>query len=175
MRAAAGSSEGRREPLRGVRRVIAEHMARAHREVPAVTWVEECDFSGLDLKQLVPITGRLEGRDIGSVITDVNAILTAEHFPVGYTYAIGGIYESQQESFRSLLYLEQRKHAGRTQIKSFTGPAAIEQYLEAEHKGRLIQSLQDEMLDASRDLRFEEAARLRDEISELKRELREVV
>jgi pyruvate dehydrogenase E2 component (dihydrolipoyllysine-residue acetyltransferase) len=55
VRGAAGSpSEGRREPLRGVRRVIAEHMARAHREVPAVTWVEECDFSGLDLKLLVP-------------------------------------------------------------------------------------------------------------------------
>jgi pyruvate/2-oxoglutarate dehydrogenase complex dihydrolipoamide acyltransferase (E2) component len=54
VRAAVGPSEGRREPLRGVRRVIAEHMARAHREVPAVTWVEECDFSGLDLKQLVP-------------------------------------------------------------------------------------------------------------------------
>jgi len=45
------------------------------------------------------------------------------------------------ESFRSVLYLEQRKHSGRTQIKGFTGPAAIEQYLEAEHKGRLIQSL----------------------------------
>src|SRR3989442_6856480 len=54
VRAAAGPSEGRREPLRGVRRVIAEHMARAHREVPPVTWVEECDFSGLDLKQVVP-------------------------------------------------------------------------------------------------------------------------
>jgi pyruvate/2-oxoglutarate dehydrogenase complex dihydrolipoamide acyltransferase (E2) component len=54
VRGAAGPSEGRREPLRGVRRVIAEHMARAHREVPAVTWVEECDFSGMDLKQLVP-------------------------------------------------------------------------------------------------------------------------
>ncbi len=39
---------------------------------------------------------------------------------------------------------------------------------------RLIQGLQDEMHDASRDLRFEEAARLRDEIAELKRELREV-
>ena len=52
--AAAGPAEGRREPLRGVRRVIAEHMARAHREVPAVTWVEECDFSGVDLKLLVP-------------------------------------------------------------------------------------------------------------------------
>jgi len=54
VRGTAGPSEGRREPLRGVRRVIAEHMARAHREVPAVTWVEECDFSGMDLKQLVP-------------------------------------------------------------------------------------------------------------------------
>jgi 2-oxoisovalerate dehydrogenase E2 component (dihydrolipoyl transacylase) len=52
--AAASPSEGRQEPLRGVRRVIAEHMTRAHREVPAVTWVEECDFSGLDLKLLVP-------------------------------------------------------------------------------------------------------------------------
>jgi pyruvate/2-oxoglutarate dehydrogenase complex dihydrolipoamide acyltransferase (E2) component len=46
--------EGRREPLRGVRRLVAEHMARAHREVPAVTWVEECDFSRVDLALLVP-------------------------------------------------------------------------------------------------------------------------
>ena len=49
-------AEGRREPLRGVRRLIAEHMARAHREVPPVTWVEECDFDRLDLKLLVPTT-----------------------------------------------------------------------------------------------------------------------
>jgi pyruvate/2-oxoglutarate dehydrogenase complex dihydrolipoamide acyltransferase (E2) component len=28
-------------------------MARAHREVPPVTWVEECDFEELDLKLLV--------------------------------------------------------------------------------------------------------------------------
>jgi pyruvate dehydrogenase E2 component (dihydrolipoamide acetyltransferase) len=48
--------EGRREPLRGVRRLVAEHMARAHREVPAVTWVEECDFSAVDLTRLVPTT-----------------------------------------------------------------------------------------------------------------------
>jgi len=47
-------SEGRREPLRGVRRLVAEHMARAHREVPPVTWVEECDFGNVELKRLVP-------------------------------------------------------------------------------------------------------------------------
>jgi pyruvate dehydrogenase E2 component (dihydrolipoamide acetyltransferase) len=52
--AATGPGEGRREPLRGVRRLIAEHMTRAHREVPAVTWVDECDFSNVDLKLLVP-------------------------------------------------------------------------------------------------------------------------
>jgi pyruvate dehydrogenase E2 component (dihydrolipoamide acetyltransferase) len=45
--------EGRREPLRGVRRLIAEHMAVAHREVAPVTWVEECDFESVDLKLLV--------------------------------------------------------------------------------------------------------------------------
>ncbi|OLD98913.1 MAG: hypothetical protein AUG91_08060 [Actinobacteria bacterium 13_1_20CM_4_69_9] len=36
-----------------MRRLIAEHMSRAHREVPAVTWVEECDFTNVDLKRLV--------------------------------------------------------------------------------------------------------------------------
>jgi len=51
---ASGPSEGRREPLRGIRRVIAEHMARAHREVPPVTWVEECDFEGVGLDRLLP-------------------------------------------------------------------------------------------------------------------------
>jgi hypothetical chaperone protein len=45
------------------------------------------------------------------------------------------------ESFRSILYLEQHKHSGRTQVKSYTGPSGIEHYLAAEHKGRLIQSL----------------------------------
>src|SRR5205085_6226115 len=48
--------EGRRVPLRGVRRLIADHMARAHREVAPVTWVEECDFSDVDVKRLVPLT-----------------------------------------------------------------------------------------------------------------------
>ena len=51
--AASGGGEGRREPLRGVRRVIAEHMTRAHREVPPVTWVEECDLEAVPLELLL--------------------------------------------------------------------------------------------------------------------------
>ena len=79
VRAAAGPSEGRREPLRGVRRLIAEHMARAHREVPPVTWVEECDFGNvnrelllattlkacaLSLQEFPELNARLEGEEI---------------------------------------------------------------------------------------------------------------
>ena len=41
--------------------------------------------------------------------------------------------------------------------------------------GRLIRTLEEEMHEASAELRFEYAARLRDEIADLKRELREVV
>ena len=48
-------SEGTRVPLRGVQRQMFEHLTRAHREIPAVTWVEECDFSDVDLKRLVPL------------------------------------------------------------------------------------------------------------------------
>jgi pyruvate dehydrogenase E2 component (dihydrolipoamide acetyltransferase) len=51
--ATSGGSEGRSEPLRGVRRLIAEHMAKAHAEVPPVTWVEECDFGDVELDRLV--------------------------------------------------------------------------------------------------------------------------
>jgi pyruvate dehydrogenase E2 component (dihydrolipoamide acetyltransferase) len=62
VRAAAGgtsnsllqASEGRREKVRGIRRQIVEHLSRAHREVPAVTYVEECDFSHVELKVLLP-------------------------------------------------------------------------------------------------------------------------
>jgi pyruvate dehydrogenase E2 component (dihydrolipoamide acetyltransferase) len=45
---AAVRTGGRREPLRGVRRLIAERMSAAHRIVPPVTHVEECDVTELD-------------------------------------------------------------------------------------------------------------------------------
>jgi excinuclease ABC subunit B len=55
-----------------------------------------------------------------------------------------------------------------------TAPVAERLDMPRDELARLIQNLTDEMEDAARDLRFEEAARLRDEIHELKRELREV-
>ena len=46
--ASAPGTGDRREPLRGVRRKIAERMSHAHKVVPPVTHVEECDVTELD-------------------------------------------------------------------------------------------------------------------------------
>jgi excinuclease ABC subunit B len=46
--------------------------------------------------------------------------------------------------------------------------------LPADDLGRLIRSLEEEMREAASELRFEYAARLRDEIEDLKRELRQM-
>ncbi len=45
------------------------------------------------------------------------------------------------DAYRSLLYLQQVKDRGVNSLKSWTGPEGIEQYLSADTKGRLIQSL----------------------------------
>jgi CzcA family heavy metal efflux pump len=52
---------------------------------------------------MVDLTARLENRGLGSAIRDVKRVLSTAHFPVGTTYEIGGLYESQQSNFRDLL------------------------------------------------------------------------
>ena len=53
---------------------------------------------------------------------------------------------AETPSFRSVLYFEQFKtQAGTKRTHSLTGPAAIERYLEADEKGRLIQSLKSHL------------------------------
>jgi len=69
------------------------------------------------------------------------------------------------DSYRSLLYLEQAREAGRDTLKSWTGPAGIERYLEAENKGRLIQSLKSFL--SSRTLKTTEVFGRRRTLEEL--------
>jgi CzcA family heavy metal efflux pump len=56
-------------------------------------------------RMMVTLTARLENRDLGSAIADVRKVLSATSLPVGYVYEIGGQYESQQSSFRELLFV----------------------------------------------------------------------
>jgi len=86
--AAPGLSEGRREPLRGIRRVIAEHMARAHREVPPVTWVEECDFEGVALDRLLPAVVKACAESL-SEYRELNARLDGDGIVYRERYDIG--------------------------------------------------------------------------------------
>jgi CzcA family heavy metal efflux pump len=54
---------------------------------------------------MVVLTARLENRDLGSAIGEVRKLLAGYSFPVGYTYEIGGQYETQQSSFRDLMFV----------------------------------------------------------------------
>jgi len=56
-------------------------------------------------RMMVVLTARLKDRDLGSAMADVKKVLAGYKFPVGYTYEIGGQYESQQASFRDLLFV----------------------------------------------------------------------
>ena len=52
---------------------------------------------------MLSVTARLSGRDLGSAVRDVQGILHYTPLPPGLTYVLGGQYQSQTESFRSLL------------------------------------------------------------------------
>ena len=52
---------------------------------------------------MVTLTARLENRDLGSGIRDVQKMMDGIVLPTGTTYEIGGQYESQQSSFHDLL------------------------------------------------------------------------
>lgn len=56
-----------------------------------------------NLRQVAMITARLEKRDLGSAVAEVRAQLAQVKLPLGYTYEVGGQYDSQQQSFRELM------------------------------------------------------------------------
>ncbi|HTP13340.1 MAG TPA: efflux RND transporter permease subunit, partial [Bacteroidota bacterium] len=59
-----------------------------------------------NLKLMVPVSARITGRDLGRTIADIKQLLQSKLvLPQGVTYTFGGQYQSQQESFLSLLYV----------------------------------------------------------------------
>ncbi len=57
-----------------------------------------------DQERIITVTGEVSGRDMGSVIADVQSRLRSVPVPSGFTIGYGGDYEEQQESFRELLF-----------------------------------------------------------------------
>jgi pyruvate dehydrogenase E2 component (dihydrolipoamide acetyltransferase) len=92
---APAPDEGRREPLRGVRRLIAAHVARAHAEVPPVTWVEECDFGAVDMKRIVPLTLKAVAEALREV-PELNARLEGDEIVYLDRYDLGVAVQTEQ-------------------------------------------------------------------------------
>jgi CzcA family heavy metal efflux pump len=56
-----------------------------------------------DLRQNVAVTARLEGRDLGSAMTEIQRSLSQDKSLPPGTIELGGLYQQQRESFRNLL------------------------------------------------------------------------
>ncbi len=82
-------------------------------------------------------TGKCVGIDFGTTnsaiaVADAGASIDMARFTLN---------DQLTENFRSVLYFEQVREGLRKHVSALAGPEAIMRYLEAEQKGRLIQSL----------------------------------
>ncbi len=87
--------EGRREAVRGIRRLIVEQVTRAHREIPSVTYVEECDFSELDRSVLVAATLRATALSLRE-FPELNARLEGDEIVYLERYDLGLAVQTDQ-------------------------------------------------------------------------------
>ncbi|MCJ8164625.1 efflux RND transporter permease subunit [Pontibacter sp. E15-1] len=59
-----------------------------------------------NLQSMIPVTARLEGRDLGSVMREIQQKIAATvKLPQGYHISYGGAYQEQQQSFNELLLI----------------------------------------------------------------------
>ncbi len=56
-----------------------------------------------NLKRMVAVTGRISGRDMGSVMADVKMLLASNIIPSNVRVELGGLYLEQQKAFRGLM------------------------------------------------------------------------
>ena len=83
------SEDGRLLPLKRVAKVeIVRGQAQSSRE---------------NLQPMTAVTGRLEGRDMGSAMRDVTEAMQTTVLPAGVRYEFGGLYVEQQKSFHDLM------------------------------------------------------------------------
>ena len=66
----------------------------------------DAEIQRQDLQSMGVVTARLEDRDLGSVMKDIQSGINARlHLPLGYQILYGGSYAEQQQSFRELLMI----------------------------------------------------------------------
>ena len=82
------------------------------------------------------------GLDFGTTNSAIAAVLGSQPELAEFQSADGATH-----TFPSILYFERRKEGALTRLTSAAGPKALQNYLESEEKGRLIQSLKAYLAD----------------------------
>jgi len=82
------------------------------------------------------------GLDFGTTNSAIATVAGSQPVLAGFASASGVTH-----TFPSILYFERRKEGTTTRLTSAAGPRALDRYLEAEEKGRLIQSLKAYLAD----------------------------
>jgi len=65
----------------------------------------ESEQSRQNLKSCVILTARLDQRDLGSAVAEIQELASKLPLPKGYSIAYGGAYSEQQQSFKELSFV----------------------------------------------------------------------
>jgi multidrug efflux pump subunit AcrB len=80
------------------------HLFALNRVAELVTVTGQPEISRDNLKRMVAVTARIDGRDLGSTIADVQKALGDKNLlPSVVYYELGGLYQQQQIAFKGLL------------------------------------------------------------------------
>ncbi|WP_118183899.1 efflux RND transporter permease subunit [Paraburkholderia phosphatilytica] len=80
------------------------HLFALSRVAELVVATGQPEINRDNLKRMVAVTARIEGRDLGSTIADVQKALAEPGLlPKGVYYELGGLYQQQQIAFKGLL------------------------------------------------------------------------
>jgi len=80
----------------GGRTIPAESVVRMQRQEGPVS------ISRADQQRIMTVTAGISGRDLGSVVADLQESLNAMEVPMDHQVSVGGEWEEQQESFREM-------------------------------------------------------------------------
>lgn len=65
--------------------------------------VAQVELMRENLRQMALVTARLEGSDLGTAVGKIQTLMAGMTLPTGYTWEVGGQYQSQRQAFRELL------------------------------------------------------------------------
>ncbi|OTP72893.1 efflux RND transporter permease subunit [Caballeronia sordidicola] len=80
------------------------HLFALARVAERVVVTGQPEISRDNLKRMVAVTARIDGRDLGSTVADVQKLLDGKQLlPRGVYYELGGLYQQQQIAFKGLM------------------------------------------------------------------------